>query len=292
MDDNVMRRYADKSTEAAHYVQYDQGEDRWLTTLLLQQGYRVEYCAASDAYTHAPETFKEFFNQRRRWMPSTMANIMDLLKDTKHTTQVNENVSKLYMFYQAVLFVSTILGPGTILLTIASALRTVFSTLTIAESYTISVLPSLFYILVCLKTKASTQIMIGAIMTGNLLALTREKDHSSAGILAIYALVMSMVLVATAAQIVKSGLLDPSAVFLPSVAMIFIITGLLHPNEMLSLLHGFLYLVTIPGGYLLLVTYALCNLHVVSWGTRETVEVVRKKNPNSTSEKETVKAGK
>jgi chitin synthase len=26
MDDNVMRRYADKSTEAAHYVQYDQGK--------------------------------------------------------------------------------------------------------------------------------------------------------------------------------------------------------------------------------------------------------------------------
>ncbi len=179
-----MRRYADKSTEAAHYVQYDQGnslfirtvfhnddylgEDRWLTTLLLQQGYRIEYCAASDAFTHAPETFKEFFNQRRRWMPSTMANIMDLLKDTKRTTHVNENVSKLYMFYQAVLFVSTILGPGTILLTIASALRTVFSTLTIAESYTISILPAIFYILVCLKTKANTQIAIGAIMTGKI----------------------------------------------------------------------------------------------------------------------------
>ncbi len=144
------------------------GEDRWLTTLLLQQGYRVEYCAASDAYTHAPETFKEFFNQRRRWMPSTMANIMDLLRDTKHTTYVNENISKLYMFYQAVLFVSTILGPGTILLTIASALRTVFSTLTIAESYMISVLPAIFYIIVCLKTKANTQIAIGAIMTGDL----------------------------------------------------------------------------------------------------------------------------
>ncbi|CAF1323989.1 unnamed protein product [Adineta steineri] len=268
MDDNVMRRYADKSTEAAHYVQYDQGEDRWLTTLLLQQGYRVEYCAASDAYTHAPETFKEFFNQRRRWMPSTMANIMDLLKDTKHTTHVNENISKVYMFYQAVLFVSTILGPGTILLTIASALRTVFSTLTIAESYTISILPAIFYIIVCLKTKANTQIAIGAIMT------------------AIYALVMSMVFVATAAQIVKSGLLDPSAVFLPTVAVTFIVTGLLHPNEMFNLIHGFLYLITIPGGYLLLVTYALCNLHVVSWGTRETVEVVRKKKPTKGNGKE------
>jgi len=97
---------------------------------------------------------------------------------------------------------------------------------------------------------------------------------------------MSMVLVATSAQIVKSGFLDPSAVFLPSVGIIFIVTGLLHPNEMSNLLHGFLYLITIPGGYLLLVTYALCNLHVVSWGTRETVEIVKKKKKTKLNEKE------
>ncbi|CAF1342892.1 unnamed protein product, partial [Didymodactylos carnosus] len=257
MDDNVMRRYADKSTEALHYVQYDQGEDRWLTTLLLQQGYRIEYCAASDALTHAPETFREFFNQRRRWMPSTMANIIDLLKDSRHTIHVNDNVSKLFMLYQAVLFVSTVLGPGTILLTIASALRTVFSNLTLAESYTLAVMPAIFYIIICLKTKVNTQIAIGAFMT------------------AVYALVMSMVLVATAAQIFKAQVLSPSAVFLPIVAIVFMITGVLHPSEILNLLHGFLYLVTLPGGYLFLVTYALCNLHVVSWGTRET-ETVKK----------------
>ena len=35
------------STEPRHFVQYDQGEDRWLCTLLLQQGWRVEYSAAS-----------------------------------------------------------------------------------------------------------------------------------------------------------------------------------------------------------------------------------------------------
>lgn len=109
--------------------------------------------------------------------------------------------------------------------------------------------------------------------------------------LAVYALVMSMVLVATAAQIVKSGFLDPSAVFLPSVATIFIVTGLLHPNEMFNLLHGFLYLVTIPGGYLLLVTYALCNLHVVSWGTRETTEVNKKKHKKKNSQEKQIKAG-
>ncbi|CAF0777800.1 unnamed protein product [Rotaria sordida] len=75
---------------------------------------------------------------------------------------------------------------------------------------------------------------------------------------AIYALVMSMALVGTAAQIVKSAFLDPSAVFLPSVAATFIVTDRLHRNEMFNLLHGFLYLIRIPGDYLL-VTYALCN---------------------------------
>ncbi len=55
MDDSVMHRYTTKSTEALHYVQFDQGEDRWLCTLLLQRGWRIEYCAASDSFTHAPE---------------------------------------------------------------------------------------------------------------------------------------------------------------------------------------------------------------------------------------------
>lgn len=76
------------------------GEDRWLCTLLLQRGYKVEYSAASDAYTHCPEGFNEFYNQRRRWMPSTTANIMDLLLDYKRVIKVNDNISRLYILYQ------------------------------------------------------------------------------------------------------------------------------------------------------------------------------------------------
>ena len=51
MDFNVMAKYTTKSVRPLDYVQYDQGEDRWLCTLLLQQGWRVEYSAASDAFT-------------------------------------------------------------------------------------------------------------------------------------------------------------------------------------------------------------------------------------------------
>ena len=93
-----------------HYVQYDQGEDRWLCTLLLQRGYRVEYSAASDAYTHAPEGFNEFFNQRRRWVPSTIANIFDLLMNYKATVKMNDNISVPYISYQCMLMVGTIIG--------------------------------------------------------------------------------------------------------------------------------------------------------------------------------------
>jgi chitin synthase len=76
------------------------GEDRWLCTLLLQRGYRVEYSAASDAFTKAPEGFDEFYKQRRRWVPSTMANILDLLVNSKRTVKINDNISYLYILYQ------------------------------------------------------------------------------------------------------------------------------------------------------------------------------------------------
>lgn len=58
MDDNVMNTYTTVSTEPRHFVQYDQGEDRWLCTLLLQQGWRVEYSAASGESSSLRSTVK------------------------------------------------------------------------------------------------------------------------------------------------------------------------------------------------------------------------------------------
>jgi len=52
MDDNVMKKYTTRSDEARHYVQYDQGEDRWLCTLLLQRGYRVSAASISSILHH------------------------------------------------------------------------------------------------------------------------------------------------------------------------------------------------------------------------------------------------
>ena len=69
MDDNVMARYTTKSEAPRDYVQYDQGEDRWLCTLLLQRGWRVEYSAASDAFTGSYRSSKKFGKISSRFKP-------------------------------------------------------------------------------------------------------------------------------------------------------------------------------------------------------------------------------
>eukprot|EP00106_Octopus_bimaculoides_P003471 XP_014770913.1 PREDICTED: uncharacterized protein LOC106869619 [Octopus bimaculoides] len=250
MDDNVMRTYATRSTVARHYLQYDQGEDRWLSTLLLQQGYRVEYCAASDAMTQTPEGFKEFFNQRRRWIPSTLANIMDLLQSYRSTVKMNDNISYLYIAYQASLMLSTTLGPATVLLMMAGAFNAVLKT-SLWQSYLLAIGPAVFYLILCFILKSEHQVTVAAIQS------------------AIYALFMMSVVVGTMVQIVEDTIISPNAIFLLMLLAIFTISACFHPQEFLCLLPGALYFLCIPSGYVLLIIYAMCNMNVVSWGTRE-----------------------
>ncbi|CAG9817347.1 unnamed protein product [Phaedon cochleariae] len=250
MDDNVMAKYTTVPSEARHYVQYDQGEDRWLCTLLLQRGYRVEYSAASDAYTHCPEGFNEFYNQRRRWMPSTTANILDLLSDYKFIIKKNDNISRLYILYQAVLMIGTAIGPGTIFLMLVGAFISAFK-MSQMTSFWFNIAPVLFYILICATCKSDTQLMI-------------------AGMLSIlYSLVMMTVLIGIVIQVEDDGWLAPSSLFLIITALIFIIAAFMHPQEFYCLKYGVIYYVTVPSMYMLLVIYSIFNMNNVSWGTRD-----------------------
>lgn len=80
---------------------------------------------------------------------------------------------------------------------------------------------------------------------------------------------MVAVLIGTIHSVVAYNFLDPGFFFLVLVAVSFIYAGWLHPYELLTLGHGILYFLCIPAGYLLLMIYSLCNLHIISWGTRE-----------------------
>ncbi|XP_041374239.1 chitin synthase chs-2-like [Gigantopelta aegis] len=250
MDDNVMKRYTTPPSEARHYVQYDQGEDRWLCTLLLQQGYRVEYCAASDSFTFAPEGFFEFFNQRRRWTPSTMANILDLIQDWRQTTKKNEDISIMYMFYQLFLFCSSVVTPGTIFMLIVGAFNSVYH-IDMTYAFVVNLVPVAIFVLLCFKAPNNAQLGYAAILS------------------IIYALVMMVVLVGLIKQIAENGFCSVSTIFLVTLAGIFVISAIIHPQEFGCLFHGFLYFLSIPSMSMLLMIFSLTNLQNVSWGTRE-----------------------
>nr|AFK08615.1 chitin synthase 2 [Locusta migratoria] len=265
MDDSVMNKYAFRSCEARHYVQFDQGEDRWLCTLLLQRGYRVEYAAASDSYTHCPEGFNEFFNQRRRWIPSTTANILDLLMDSKRTIKANDNISLPYILYQFLLMGGTILGPGTIFLMLTGACVTAFR-IDNWTSFLYNVTPILLFMLVCYTCKSDIQLTVAMIIT------------------VIYSLVMMAVLVGLILQIQEDGILAPSSLFLVLCIVEFIIAAIFHPKEMYCLPPIVIYYITIPSMYLLLIIYSVFNLNNISWGTRESPKVQAEQEQPAASE--------
>ncbi|XP_039461264.1 chitin synthase chs-2-like [Oreochromis aureus] len=228
------------------------GEDRWLCTLLLKQGWRVEYNAASDAYTNAPMDFKELYNQRRRWGPSTMANVVDLLGSTEIITKKNKSISKAFMFYQLFGMISSIMGPSTICLLVAGSLTFVLN-INSAAALVISVIPPAIYLGLCFKLKSDTQIIIAAILS------------------VCYAFLMLTVAISIIGSMLKEKtILTPSSIFIIFMAIIYLITAAMHPQEFNLVFYGFLYIICVPSAYLLLTIYFMVNMNNVSWGTRET----------------------
>jgi chitin synthase len=57
------------------------GEDRYLTTLLLKfhSTYKTKYLFRAHAWTVAPDSWTVFMSQRRRWINSTVHNLMELI---------------------------------------------------------------------------------------------------------------------------------------------------------------------------------------------------------------------
>ena len=250
MDDNVMNKYTTIAKQAREHLQFDQGEDRWLCTLLLQRGWRVEYSAASDTYTACPEGFDEFYNQRRRWMPSTILNILDILENWKSVTKVNEDISWLYIAYQMGIMVGTFIGPGGIYMALAGGVSTVFQVDPFL-SLALNMIPLLIYCFACYYTPSKFQLALAKLLTVG------------------YTMLMLAVYVGLVVQIIDKGFLSATAISALSFFGPLVLAGMLHMEEAYCMAYMGVYLITIPSMYVLLVIYSFFNLWNVSWGTRE-----------------------
>ncbi|KAL3887058.1 hypothetical protein ACJMK2_027014 [Sinanodonta woodiana] len=295
---DVLPTYATNVESSFDFLTKDMGEDRWLCTLLVQSGWRIEYCAASENTTHCPEDFDEFYKQRRRWIASTIANLMILIKEWGLIRKFNQRVSVFFVIYQAILLFSTLIGPATVILIVAGGLDYGWNINPIT-TIVLQCITCIGFSLFCLYTSQDTQLKVAKFLTF------------------LYSIVMTGVAVGMAVQVAKSFSkeevyveehknisttvrpttrnpdaisddfpLSTTSLYLGIVIAIFTVTGLLHFNELFYLLHGIWYLLCLPSGYLLLTIYSICNITDRSWGTREEkdMSVVTKKKWNESLE--------
>ncbi|KAI1715265.1 chitin synthase domain-containing protein [Ditylenchus destructor] len=252
MDDNVMHKYTKTASEPRHFVQYDQGEDRWLSTLLLKQGYRIEYAAAADAETYAPEGFDEFFNQRRRWTPSSIANTLDLLADYKLASKNNRSISKLYILYQTIVTGFYLLGPAIIFTMLVYAQVAAFA-MDSLRVLVYNAVPVCLFVLSCFCLESGVQLLFAKIAS------------------ILYAFIMMAVLIATMQQIVLETIFSPTSAFVLAMALIFLSASFVHPKEFTNIIYGAVFFLMIPATYVFMSLYSLINLNVINWGTREAI---------------------
>ncbi len=168
--------------------------------------------------------------------------------------------------------VSTVLGPATVLLMITGAYNACLGT-SLWQSFVLAVGPAFLYLVLCYITTTDFQIKVAAFMSAS------------------YAIIMMCVLVGTTIQIVEDSWTSPNAVFLMLLVFIFLVAALTHPQEFWCIVPGMLYFLCIPSGYLLLLIYSLCNLNIVSWGTRE-VEKKKHVKKNAKLTKEDIEKAK
>lgn len=83
ISDDVIREYSDCHVDTLHKKNLlSLGEDRFLTTLMTKYFPYMQFKFTPDAYcqTAAPETWSVLLSQRRRWINSTIHNLVELMR--------------------------------------------------------------------------------------------------------------------------------------------------------------------------------------------------------------------
>ncbi|CAH1233179.1 MFGE8 [Branchiostoma lanceolatum] len=164
---DTLATYASTVSKGEEFLTKDMGEDRWLCALMVEKGWRLEYTAVSEDSTYCPEEFDEFFNQRRRWIPSTIANQLELIRKWGGGQVKSDYVSKFFIMYQGFLLFSSMIGPSTVILIMAAGLELVVGSVGGGIVPTVVVFSLIFlgYGVLCLYAKQDTQLKWAKVLT-------------------------------------------------------------------------------------------------------------------------------
>ncbi|ESP04299.1 hypothetical protein LOTGIDRAFT_170891 [Lottia gigantea] len=135
-----------------------------MATLMMINGWRLRFSAFADNTTYCPDTFEEFFKQRRRWILSDIANALLVVQNMLSLIRNNDCFTFVYVSYLLNMFINNVITPGTAIVMITAGLELVFDVPYITTTAPMAGIV-LMYAIVCIKCSAKTQTRLTSALT-------------------------------------------------------------------------------------------------------------------------------
>ncbi|XP_071110841.1 uncharacterized protein [Haliotis cracherodii] len=255
---DVMSTFSEPSCSAFDALVKDHGEDRWLCTLMMMQGWKLEYIDNCRNSTHCPESFTEFLRQRRRWVLSELSNMVLIFQSLSELVRRNSAFSAIFILSLLQMFLWVLLSPSTTLIVLCVACEIIFG-LPLIWSAPFAFLFIISYTVVCCTCSKRAQ---------NIMTLTFLLS------VATFMIAISAGFIAYMVINIQEDLAKGHVEFRPYFLVPLLIGGtiyaaLIHPGEWLNLVYGIVYAFIFPAMFIILPIYAVSNMVDQSWGTRE-----------------------
>ena len=236
----------------------DMGEDRWLCTLMMLKGWKLDYASFCVNSTFCPETFEEFVKQRRRWIMSEIGNMLSVFRHGWRLCRGNDAISFGYIALVFALFCSAVLTPAFTMCLLAGGLQAATKGY-VGFAYPLVglIFVMIVYILVCVYASPQRQIQFSFGLS-SLLALVASVMFGGGAIYFIY-------------YVIPSGGFHDSYLFVTFLGVV-LLAALLNIKDLPILAHLLWFFLGSLALQLLLPVYVVCNIVDQSWGTREIKE--------------------
>eukprot|EP01105_Mastigella_eilhardi_P021715 TRINITY_DN5283_c0_g1_i8.p1 TRINITY_DN5283_c0_g1~~TRINITY_DN5283_c0_g1_i8.p1 ORF type:complete len:661 (+),score=163.77 TRINITY_DN5283_c0_g1_i8:192-1985(+) len=243
--EQVLNVYLAVTTTIWNKNQLDLGEDRTLTTQLLQGGWNTVYVQNAVARTQVPSTLIGLIKQRRRWINSTVVNMVILLRHVHRLKAL-----PLLLALGIELISSFTLPTAMILLLYDLAI-------TAGLHATVSLAIVILWIVIIMTLSLTTRIEQVAYWF-----------HVSSIISATAIVLFIILMIQNYEKFIHKGWLE--LVVLLSWFGIIIVSSIIHRQwfSVLGVVAPVAWLLLCPTMYIVVPLYAVCNFDDLSWGTR------------------------
>ncbi|XP_033762780.1 uncharacterized protein LOC117344218 [Pecten maximus] len=256
---DIFSTYASPTETVMDVFTKDNGEDRWMCTLMMLKGWKLRYIQTGRNSTFCPETTLEFMKQRRRWLLSDYTNALLVIQNIANLMTLNSAFSLTYVLYVVQLFIIMVLYPGATVMMLSLGLELGSGIPLFAITPTFYLLIVGYSIVLVKDIPASVQLVISKVLI-IVLGLGTLFVFGSTSVIIVQALIQDYQ-VQTIRHI--------EYILILSLAATYPLAALLHPSELPMLLYGLPYMFFLPLLNIILPVYALCNIVDQSWGTRD-----------------------